>query len=283
MKKASVIVCLLLFVFLLPLSAHAADTAPPVPILYTYYRQVGWGDRIEIGYVDSRGDLWELYGYDSDLHWPYAAEAQIQYLQGKEFEKAGHIDFDDLFDLKSLVYAVEEFDGPSHPVAEDAGTERAYAVRYDKDGTAEPILLGMSGDDMFENPDPNAQGLYLAVHSLFPKVTRYGDSMGPSGFQPVGIAEFCGLGDLNNASVKAFYMDCESGPREIELSLKDQSQILEDVRHGVVTGKVSAIATTGGFKDYYFFRGDENLGRISIYDGLLYYSDGMYSMERLSP
>ena len=51
--------------------------------------------------------------------------------------------YNDLFDLKSLVYAVEKSDAPSYPAACDAGTERTYAVQYDRDGNAEAILLGM--------------------------------------------------------------------------------------------------------------------------------------------
>ena len=275
-------VVLLLFVFLLPLSAYA-DNAPPRPILYTYYRQVGWGDRIEIGYVDSNGDLWALNGYDSDLRWPYSTEEQLQYLKEQTFENVSHLAFDELFDLRSLVYAVEAFDGPSHPVADDAGTERAYAVRYDRDGVAEPVLLGMSGDDLFENPDPNAQGLYLAIHRLFPEVTCYGDGMGPAGFVPVPITEFCHLGDLTDATVKAFYIDCESGPREIELTKSEEAEILDAVMNGFVTGKVSATDTTGGYTDIGFYRGEEYLGGISICEGNLHCSDGMYSTADATP
>ncbi len=281
MKKTLIAVVLVLSI-LLPCSAYA-KSVPVRPVLYTYYRQVGWGDRLEIAYVDSEGELWTLDGYDSELHWPYTAEEQILFLEENGFENQGRLAYDEFFDLKSLIHSVKAFDGPSQPAAEDAGTERSYAVRYDRDGNPEPVLLGMSGDDMFENPDPNAQGLYLAVHKLFPGVTCYGGPMGPAGFTPVSITDFCKLGDLSGASVRAFYTDCEAGPAERELTDSQQAQVLNDVMNGMVTGKVSAINTTGGYTDYCFYRGDKSLGGISVYQGWLYCSDGMYSIERAVP
>ena len=283
MKKiVTILMLIVLLTALFPGAAHA-DSAAPKPILYTYYRQMGWGDRIEIGYVDSEGDLWFLNGHDAELQWPYAAEEQIRYLTSHAFEKIGSLKYDDLFDLKSLVSAVQKSDAPSQPAANDAGTERTTAIRWDRDGKAEPVLLGMSGDDMFENPDANAQGLYLRAALLFPGVTRYGAPMGPMGFLPVRLAEFCELGDLTGASVAAYFMDCESGPEEIPLSDAEQAQILDDVMNCVVTGKVSAAVTTGGYREYSFSRGNEYLGWISIYDGYLYWKDGMYSIEKLEP
>lgn len=267
-----------LFSVLLPFSACAE--ASPRPILYTYYLQMGWGDRLEIAYLDSDGNLWALDGYESTLHWPYKTEEQLQFLAENSFENIGRLKFDDLFDLKSLVNAVQESDEPSYPAACDAGTEETYAVRYDRDGNAEAILLGMSGDDVFENTDPNAQGLYLAARRLFPGVIAYGGSMGPAGFIPKDLVGFCGLGSLSGAAVRASYNDCESGPSEIPLSREQQKQILDTVRSTVVTGKVSACVTTGGFRSYDFFRGDQYLGCINIYNDLLYCSDGMYSIER---
>ena len=295
MKKRLCAALLLLLAFLFPVSALAenaaqAEKAPqeekvskaekaPQPILYTYYRQIGWGDRVQIAYVDSKGGLWLLKGYDSELQWPARSAEQILYLSSHEFEKKGTLKFDDLFALKSLVAVVEPSDAPSVPAACDAGIERTLAVRYDREGKAETVLLGMSGDDMFENLDPNAQGLYLAAHRLFPEVTCYGGLMGPAGFTPVRIAEFCGLEDLSlQDSVRSWYIDCEAGPREVTLTPEEQTKVLSAVLNGMVTGKVSAIQTTGGYREYAFYRGDRALGGISICGGLLYCSDGMYSI-----
>ena len=276
MKKCSLILAFLL-ILLIPVAACAERE--PVPILYTYYRQMGWGDRVEIGYVDSNGDCWMLSGADSELEWPFHSEDQLRYLSEHIFEKIDTMKFDDRFALESLIGSVKVSDEKSHPVADDAGTERTYAVRYRKDEAPELILLGMSGDDMFENTDPNAQGLYLAARNLFPGVTAYGDGMGPAGFIPVNIAEFCGLSDLTGASVKAVFNDCEAGPHNIDMSRPEQDEILSLISGGVVTGKVSAISTTGGYRTYYFYRGSEHLGSVDICDGLLYRNDGMYSIE----
>ena len=79
LMKKILILFVLVLPFLVPCLAHA-ETAPR-PILFTYYRQLGWGDRIEIGYVDSKGDLWSLDGNDGNLHWPYQAAEQIRYLE----------------------------------------------------------------------------------------------------------------------------------------------------------------------------------------------------------
>ena len=276
--KRIILACILVLAFLISVSAYA-DKPPVRPILYTYYRQIGWGDRVEIGYVDSNGDLWSLKGYDSELDWPGGREKQLRYLEEKEFEKIGKLDSSDLFDLNSLVGSVREDDGPALPGANDAGTESTYAIKYDRNGNAIPILLGMSGDDVYENPDHNAQSLYLAARRLFPYVTCYGDSIGPVGFIPVSLTEFCQIGDVSRAAVKAYYMDCEAGPIERKLSAEEQAAVINEVMNSNVTGKVSAIDTTGGYTDYYFFYGDEELGFISIYEGMLYHSDGMYSIE----
>ncbi len=275
--KRIIVVCFFVLALLISVPGYA-DKPPVRPILYTYYRQLGWGDSVQIGYVDSNGDLWALKGNDSELEWPGGRENQLRYLEEHQFEKIGKLDHDDLFDLESLVGVVKKDEGPALPVANDAGTESTYAIQYDRDGNASTVLLGMSGDDVYENLDPNAQGLYLAARRLFPFVTCYGGSIGPVDFIPVSLTSFCHLGDLHGASVKAYYMDCETGPKERDLSKEEQSDIINEIMNSNVTGKVSATDITGGFTDYYFSIGNEELGHISIYNGKLYHSDGMYSI-----
>lgn len=275
--KRIFVVCFFVLAFLISVPGYA-DKPPVRPILYTYYRQLGWGDSVQIGYVDSNGDLWALKGNDSELEWPSGRENQLRYLEEHQFEKIGKLDHDDLFDLESLVGVVKKDEGPALPGANDAGTESTYAIQYDRDRNANTVLLGMSGDDVYENLDPNAQGLYLAARRLFPFVTCYGGSIGPVGFIPVSLTSFCHLGDLHGASVKACYMDCETGPKERDLSTEEQSDIINEIMNSNVTGKVSATDITGGFTDYYFYNENEELGHISIYNGKLYHSDGMYSI-----
>ena len=43
----------------------AAEAARP--ILLTAYQQEGWGDAVQIGYVDEEGGLWLIVGQDRDL------------------------------------------------------------------------------------------------------------------------------------------------------------------------------------------------------------------------
>ena len=75
-------------------------------------------------------------------------------------------------------------------------------------------------------------------------------------------------------------MDCETGPKERELSEEEQSEIINEIMNSNVTGKVSATDITGGYTDYHFYNGNEELGHISIYNGKLYHSDGRYSIAR---
>ena len=54
--KRIIVVCFFVLAFLISVPGYA-DKPPVRPILYTYYRQLGWGDSVQIGYVDSNGDL----------------------------------------------------------------------------------------------------------------------------------------------------------------------------------------------------------------------------------
>ena len=253
-------------------------------ILYTYYRQVGWGDRVQIGYVDAQGGAWLLTGSDGTLQWPYTQEDQLAYLKASgDFVRVDMLSSDERFDLNSLILSAEDQGSQSHPVACDAGTEKSFAVSYDENGEAQCILLGMSGDDCFENTDPNAQALYLRLRQLFPQVTSYGGIMGPAGFHPVPVQTFCGLDgtDVLNCSVSAHLLDCEAGPIEIAMTQDDLDTLFDLVLNGQVTGKANAVFTTCGSVAYDFLDGDGNfLGSVELYEGLLVGPDGMYTISR---
>ena len=47
-----------------------AQAERPKIILYTAYRQMGWGDAVQIGAVDENGGLWAVIGSDAELKWP---------------------------------------------------------------------------------------------------------------------------------------------------------------------------------------------------------------------
>ena len=135
MKKAWnwMILVILAAGMMLPICAEALGRTGTVPriILFTFYRQAGWGDRVQIGCVDENGGIWAGAGFDSTLKWPYKAEEQLAYLQsGKNLEKIGQMDSGKLFDLKGLVESVPDQGQKSYPAANDAGTEKSYAVQY---------------------------------------------------------------------------------------------------------------------------------------------------------
>ena len=180
MKKA--LLALMLTAAALGLLCPAVAEETPRVVLYTYYRQMGWGDRVEIGWVDEAGDVWLLTGHDEEMRWPYAPDAQLERLAAcPDANRLGALPVEERNELLSLAAAVQPQEGKPVPAACDAGTEYSYAVQYGESGEAQSVLLGMSGDDRFENADPAAQRLYACLRLLFPQVTCYTGVMGPSG------------------------------------------------------------------------------------------------------
>ena len=289
MRRIKRILILLVALFLaLPCSAPAEGTGAserPSPILYTYYRQLGWGDVMEIAYVDSEGGLWLLTGSDSDLHWPWKEAEQLEFLRSSGgFTRVGQLKSDELFDLKGLVLSAEDMGGEIQPAANDAGSEYSYAVQYDRNDQATLILLGVSGDELYENTDPDAQALYAWLRSAFPQVTSYAGEpyMGPAGFEPIPLHSFTGLIFFDPAEVKVSggYMDCEAGYIPFDLSPEDEAEILDLIANGMVTGKANASMVTGGTKVFHLEdRAGNWVGSIELYDGLLVWADGMYYLK----
>ena len=87
--------------------AAAAKSSPPRIILYTYYRQMGWGDSVQIGWVDRDGGLWLLTGNDSELHWPYKTDEQLAYLRScTDMARTGTLSREELFALRGMAASV---------------------------------------------------------------------------------------------------------------------------------------------------------------------------------
>ncbi len=281
MKKLCLIILAACLLMGLALPAPAGAAGSRI-ILYTAYRQMGWGDLIQIGWVDENGGLWGIQGHDSDLRWPYAWEDQIAYLESCPGERLGQLTGEALFDLKGLIESAENGESKPQGWMNDAGTETARAVRYTADGRAESVLLGMTGDDHCENRDPDAQALYRKLRELFPFVTCYA-AMDPDwGFEAVPLRAFLGIGDvdLEGARVRIFYNDCEAGPAEIEPSEAEAAEALALIQNGFVTGKENASAVTGGTYTVVFEDGAGNtLCSFQMYKGLLTARDGMYALE----
>ena len=286
MRKLFFIFVLILMTGMIIPAAGSTEEDTPRIILYTYYRQMGWGDRVQIGCVDEDGVIRTLTGSDSDLKWPYKPEEQLEYLsQTDKLTAEGTMEHNDLFSVKSLVYSVEDQGSKTVPAANDAGTEKSYAVRYSEDGTPEFILLGVSGDDVFENFDPNAQSLYRTLRLRFPGVTSYAyDSLGigPHGFDPVPVADFIGLDILaaSAAEIKGGLIDCEEGYIPQEMTEDDKAELLSFIKNGIVTGKADCVISTGGMYSYAFYDSEEKLiGTIDLEDGLLIKGDGHYYID----
>lgn len=278
MKRASIWLLALIIAMAAITAQAAAAPERPGMILLTVYQQMGWGDRIDVGCVDEEGGVWTMTGSASSLGWPGGIEAQLSYLHDTpHLERIGEFDSDELFDLKGLIACTEAQPVKASPVANDAGTEISYAIRYAD--APEAVRLGMSGDDVYENTDPNAQALYALLRRLFPNVTCYGDTMGPAGFQPVPAIEFLGLDRevVQSAKIKAYINDCEAGP--IEAKSVDEG-VREIILSGTVTGKANATLVTGGTTSFGFYdEEDHYLGGFEMYRGLLVTGDGMYRIE----
>jgi len=285
-KKVLALLAVLLLA--LPCSAPAESAgAPerPAPILCTYYRQAGWGDSVQVGYVDTEGGLWLLTGNDSDLRWLQGEAEQLEYLRSYSgFTRVEQLGSDALFDLKSLVLSVTAQEGQAQSAADDAGIEASYAIRYDRDDHATSVLLGVSGDAVYENTTPDAQALYAWLRAAFPQVTSYAGKpfMGPAGFTPVSLRSFCGLDGVDLAGVKISggVTDCEVGFLPLDLTAQDEQEILDLITNGMVTGKANATMVTGGTKVFHLEdRAGNWLCDIELYEGLLVRSDGMYYLK----
>ncbi len=283
MRKIFVVFVLLLMAGMMLTDAGAAKD-PARIILFTYYRQMGWGDRVQIGWVDDEGAVRLITGNDSRLQWPYKPEEQLEYLSRAEgFTEKEPLKHDEIFSIESLVYSAGDQGSQSIPAANDAGTEKSYAVKYDRDGNPSFILLGMSGDDMFENTDEDAQALYLRLRRFFPEVTSYAyGPMGPQGFTPGPLSEFTVLTEevIAGAEIHGYLSDCEAGPIPMELSEEDRAKLIRLLRDAKVTGKADCVESTGGFYVYNFLRPEGGwIGGLMLEDGLLKGPEGRYFFE----
>ena len=264
-------------------SADSSDAQTPRIILCSIYEQQGWGDRVEAGFVDENGGLWTLNGYASTLKWPYAPEEKLNFLtQAQDLVFVDSLSSESLFALKSLIAAVEDQGNELSPRAEDAGTQRSYAVRYDSSGNPSCILLGASGDNLFENTDDDAQALYLDSLRLFPDITCYGANIGPAGFTPVPFYLFCGidLSALYGTSLSAVYVDSEEGEVPAEITEIEAEAIRNLASQAMVIGKANALDVTGGYTIYRFSDDAGNvLASFALYEGMLLTDEGMYILH----
>lgn len=277
-RKASVLLALCL---LLGLAARA--DAPRV-ILYSAYQQEGWGDRVEVFWVDRSGGLWTLSGSASSLKWPSDPEAQAKYLnETNAAVQTGALSSDDALALASLAWSVEDHGRQMGAgTMLDYGVSANFAVRYDGDGVPACVLLSAYGARAFSNPDDDALALNFALAKLTAQGISDEELMRALGINPVSLPEFCGYDPaaLYGATLTAQYMDCEEGPIPVELDDAEEQRIRNLALNGSVVMKANALEVTGGSTDYIFRdQNGEVVAVISLYDGLLFTGDGMYVIK----
>lgn len=276
------VLCLLVILFLTMSSTALAET--PHIVLMTCYAQEGWGDRIEVGYVDEEGGLWYFSRESNDLGFPYSADERLDYLDKQSIaQRIGTLDSQTIMDMESLIASVSEDDVQMGGSANDAGTQSSYAVRYAADGAREIILLGTSGDDSRENMDASAQALYALLRQSFPDVTDYAGHglMAPSGFQTISLMAFMGLAaaDLQNAKIEVSDYDCESGLIPREMTDDEARAIFIKLQQCIVTGKRNALSVTGGTILYSILNtAGDVIATLEFYQDTLVRPDGMYTV-----
>ena len=286
MKTLKTLMLLCLAAALLAGTAAAAGSEKPRIILYTCYENLyPDGLQLQAGCVDDTGKFWTLDRMGSDYDWSVGMDEYLAgLLEAGELTPAGELKSMDLFELKSLIVSVEDRGNETEAVCEGAGAESSYALDWDYDGNVRKVLLGVSGDSRFENTDDNARALYRLLREFFPGVENYAYSdMGPQGFRPVSLIEYCGWQDIDFSKVtfSCADMDCEAGPITVELTDEDREGILDLIMTRKVTGKANATLVTGGTTVYYFT--DENgeyLDGLELYRGLLVTNDGMYYLGK---
>ena len=287
MKRLLSILSLLCLAALLPLRALAWETAVDPLLLTGSFSDYWFEPQCSLGVVDEDGVLWRYEGLLEPGRDLYSALQGLA-AQGK-LTRVGELSHDELFDLKSLVCAV---DAGALVIGEDYiddgdVTERyAFRVNVSDEGVPdiETILLGMADAELAENTSPAAQALYKRLATLFPDIryADYGPEYAPKGFQPVPLAEFCGLSglDAEGITVHAYDADCEVGLTEIPLTEKEQQSWLTLPHRALVTGMANATQVTGGTTVIVFETADgTHLGSLEFYQGLLCTNDGMYFLE----
>ena len=286
-RKSSLLFLLILLYTILLSASAAAETSAPASqvVLYTYY-QAAEEDRLEIGCIDRKGNLYSLSGSGSDLQWPASAKDQPAWFTSRtDFTRLGSVKQAYRDRIRNLLTTVRDHGTQARSNPGSLGTEVSYAVRYEHDGTPVLTLLGMSGDQVFENTDPDAQSLYRVLRSVFSDVTSfaYNDpDLGPSGFQPLAVTDFLGVlpAGVETARITAVYSDCETGNHPVDLSKEEIETIRHMILYGMVTDKADSMLTTGSITTYYLTTpSGKNLFSLEMHGNLLVGSDGMYYLS----
>lgn len=248
--------------------------------------------------IDEEGIVWRTA--EADLKPDYSEEDLMQLIRERRgmtrraetllSAAYGMYTKDELKDMARWAASIPAAEGVPAETGIDTDETAIYALKNGEDGSAESILLGMSGRRLFENTDPDAQALYLFMWTqLYWEVDTFRPSYGfaaegiaPYGFRSVSVREFCGLEktDAVTAVVTATENDCEAGPKEIPVTEEDRTWALAMLERGIITRKVNDHSVTGNTTSYLFHTADgDYLGSIELYRGLAVANDGMYQMS----
>lgn len=270
----------LLLALLTPAALAGEQTAPQNDmLLMTTYTNFAWRWRFEFAALDEGGVLWHCDAMPKgEIRQNPADMAQYLKDHGLLTEK-GRISPERLRDLKSMADTVPEQPVQYAKAARDAGIQKSYALRRDGEGRITCILLGASGDGMYENNDPSAQALYRFLREAFPDVRAFAGvpDMSPAGFPKQDLRTFSGCEgiDLAGLSMTALKRDCKSGIAEIAPRLSAEALMKMQV-----TGKRNSFQPSGNVISYVFKDKDGHTAAFfDFFDGLLVKPDGMYEVE----
>lgn len=254
-------------VWLCPAGAEQAQKRGPVPRSEDYDDVVlygiccpgpgtGW---VSAGCVDTAGNFW--LAERADVRWPAPDEDIRDMLRTRRGmrlyssllgdEADGTVLNDAWFSevVPGMVSAIPQPGEKPRKTGIGAGWEGVWGLRKNGDGEEESVLLGMAGSDLYENPSPDAQRLYLFMWRLLTlneifSTGSFGyaaEGVSPQGFRGIPVREFFGLagGGLERASVSAVWLDADGGPVEADLSPSAAEDIRALAARGMVIRKES--------------------------------------------
>lgn len=308
MKK--LIATLLILIAVLCLSTAGAeggtepepDPAPvqeerPNVILYSVLKEKAEDGTIRVSFccIDASGGLWNAEKTEAETNEEILrAMAERRGMEakgsiiGRRYD-GKYVDANRMKELAIMADTVASSIEMPEKTGAGIGENAVYALKYDLDDNPEPVLLGMSGDAVFENRDPGAQALYqfmLYFQCFYPPCGFAEEGLTPHGFTMITVREFFGLENVNaeTAVISGAMSDCEEGFIDIQLTDEDRRKAIALLERGVVIGKHDPWMVTGGTINYFFY--DENgefVGVIETYeeDSLAVGPDGMYTLSLL--
>lgn len=143
--------------------------------------------------------------------------------------------------------------------------------------------------DVQAYPDPDLMAEYQALFDGIDFIVKNAEIYPPldaaetdPGFAPVRLSDFCGYDAdaLEGATLTANYIDCEEGILPVTLDAAESERIRALAMHASVTNKANDFDVSGDITVYTFTNAaGETLASISLHDGLLVWTDGMYRLD----